>query len=70
MERLNWVMKHEEEYDHKWVKLHLTNCHIDRNRTLLRTLWPAYHMAKKMKNNTETARFWWAKILPSVIFWT
>jgi hypothetical protein len=35
MKRLNWLIKHRG-YDHKSGKLHLTNCYIDRNRTLLR----------------------------------
>jgi hypothetical protein len=40
MKRLNWVIKHRGDYYRKWVKLHLTNCYTDRNRTLPRTLWP------------------------------
>jgi hypothetical protein len=44
IKRLNWVIKYRREYYGKWIKLHYTNCYIDRNRMWLRPLWLPYTM--------------------------
>jgi hypothetical protein len=38
MKRFNRVIRHRREYYRRWAKLHLTNCYIDRNFRLPRTL--------------------------------